>query len=277
MVFHNMEHPAKRSVSRGFGLKQAGLLSTLCAVHDCERENPMSLILHVFGPAFGLPDPSPFAVKGDMLMKLSGLDYRAQPGDVTKAPKKKFPVLVDSGEFIPDSTFIRLHLEEKYGIDFDKGLDARQRGIAFAVEKMLEDNLYWAIMYERWMVDENFDRGPRSFFDAIPQPLRAIAVPVILRQVKRNLWGHGMGRHTRTEICRLGGLALAALADVLGGNRYLMGDKPCGADATAFAFASSALCPLFESELLIQARSHPNLVAYSERIMKEFYPELAGV
>jgi hypothetical protein len=90
--------------------------------------------------------------------------------DVTKAPKKKFPVLVDSGEFIPDSTFIRLHLEKKYGIDFDKDLSERDRGIAFAVEKMLEDNLYWAGMYERWVLDKNFDRGPKHFFDDIPQP-----------------------------------------------------------------------------------------------------------
>jgi glutathione S-transferase len=236
----------------------------------------MSLILHIFGPAFGLPDPSPFAMKGDMLMKLSGLDYRTHAGDVTKAPKKKFPVLVDSGEFIPDSTFIRLHLENKYRIDFDKSLSARERGIAYAVEKMLEDNLYWAIVYERWIVDESFDRGPRSFFDAIPQPIRMVAVPMIRRQVKRNLWGHGMGRHSRAEICRLGAMALQSLSDVLGDNRYLMGDAPCGADATAFAFAASALCPVFDSELLAHAQGHANLVAYNERMMNEFYPELAG-
>ena len=236
----------------------------------------MSLILHVFGPAFGLPDASPFAMKGDMLMKLSGLDYRVEHGDVTKAPKKKFPVLVDSGEFIPDSTFIRLHLESKHGINFDKGLNDRERGIAFAVEKMLEDNLYWAIMHERWVVDENFDRGPRSYFDSIPQPLRAIAVPMIRRQVKRNLWGHGMGRHSRSEICRLGGMALDALSGVLGDNRYLMGDSPCGADATVFGFVAGALCPHFDSELLTHAQGHANLVGYNKRMMKEFYPELSG-
>jgi glutathione S-transferase len=274
--FPQCEIIAKICTSQGFGLRQARLPTTMAGIHCCKREPPMSLILHVFGPAFGLPDPSPFAMKGDMLMKLSGLDYRPRPGDVTKAPKKKFPVLVDSGEFIPDSTFIRLHLEQKYGIDFDKGLSARERGIAYAVEKMLEDNLYWAIMYERWNVDENFDRGPRSFFDAIPQPIRTIAVPLIRRQVKRNLWGHGMGRHSRAEICRLGAMALQSLADVLGGNRYLIGDAPCGADATAFAFAASALCPVFESELLACAQCHANLVAYNERMMKQFYPELVG-
>lgn len=236
----------------------------------------MTLILQVFGPAFGLPDPSPFAMKGEMLLKLSGLDYSTRSDDVTKAPKKKFPVLIDSGEFIPDSTLIRLHLEKKYGIDFDKGLSNRERGIAFAVEKMLEDNFYWIVMHERWMVDENFDRGPRSFFDVIPQPLRTIAVPIIRRQVKRNLWGQGMGRHSREEIVQLGAMALKALSDVLGDNRYLMGSKPCGADATVFSFVAGALCPVFDSGILGHAQSHSNLVAYNERMMQEFYPDRAS-
>jgi hypothetical protein len=124
-------------------------------------------------------------------------------------------VLIDSGEFIPDSTFIRLHLE-KVRHRFRQGSDQRDRGIAFAVEKMLEDNLYWAGMYERWMLDKNFDRGPNTSSTHIPQPLRMIAMPIIRRQVKRNLWGHGMGRHSHDEIVQLGGMALKALADVLG-------------------------------------------------------------
>jgi glutathione S-transferase len=55
-----------------------------------------------------------------------------------------------------------------------------------------------------------------------------------------------------------------------------MGSTPCGADATAFSFVATNLCPLFESELCTHVQSHANLVAYNERMMKEFYPELAG-
>ena len=97
------------------------------------------LKLQVFGPAFGLPDPSPFAMKGDMLLKLSGLEYATEIGDVRKAPKGKIPVLHDADAVIPDTTFIRFHLEDKYGINFDMQLSARDRGIAWSVEKMLED------------------------------------------------------------------------------------------------------------------------------------------
>jgi hypothetical protein len=31
------------------------------------------ITLHTFGPAFGLPDSSPFVTKADVLLKLSGV------------------------------------------------------------------------------------------------------------------------------------------------------------------------------------------------------------
>ena len=55
-----------------------------------------------------------------------------------------------------------------------------------------------------------------------------------------------------------------------------MGDKPCGADATTFAFAAGLLCPVFEAPSRSAADEHPNLVAYRDRLMREFYPALAG-
>jgi len=233
------------------------------------------LKLQVFGPAFGLPDGSPFAMKGDMLMKMSGLDYTCERGDVQKAPKGKFPVLIDGDQIIPDSTFIRFHLEDNHGIDFNKGLSPRDRGIAWATEKMLEDSLYWSVMHDRWVIDENFDKGPRRYFEVIPAPVRLLLVPFIRRQVKRNLWGHGMGRHSRADIVRLASHALQALSQIIGENKYLMGNQLCGADATVFSFVAGSLCPLFEGGILEAACSHGNLVAYNERMMKEFYPELA--
>jgi hypothetical protein len=64
--------------------------------------------LHIFGAAFGLPDPSPFVVKADLLMKMSGLDYKITAGaDVRKGPKQKVPYITDNDKNIRDSTLIR--------------------------------------------------------------------------------------------------------------------------------------------------------------------------
>ena len=86
---------------------------------------------------------------------------------------------------------------------------------------MCEDHLYWAGLHARWMVDENFDKGPRRFFDAVPSPLRPLVVLMTRRQVRRNLWAHGMGRHTTTEMDQLAVRDIGAIADFLAQKPYL--------------------------------------------------------
>jgi len=159
--------------------------------------------LYTFGPYFGLPDPSPFVMKAEVLLKMANLPFETDTGGFNKAPKGKLPYIADDGEIIADSTLIRLHIERKYDFDFDAGLSPPERGVAWAFEKMCEDHLYWAGLHARWMVDENFDKGPRRFFDAVPSPLRPLVVLMTRRQVRRNLWGHGMGRHTMAEMDQL--------------------------------------------------------------------------
>ena len=232
------------------------------------------LTLDVFGPHFGLPDASPFCVKADVLLKLSGLDYKLTRADSRKAPKQKLPVLHDDAIVVADSTFIRMHLETQHGIDFDPGLTPADKGVAWAFEKLCEDHLYWATVSFRFMDDANFYKGPVQYFDAVPALLRPAVVSVVRRQVKRSLWGHGLGRHTRRDIEQLAIRGYAAIAAQLGDKPFLMGDKPCGADATIFAWVGSTLCPLFETPIRTAVEGHANLVAYRDRGLKLWYPEM---
>ena len=171
------------------------------------------ITLYTFGPAFGLPDPSPFVTKVEVLLKMAGLAYRTDPTGFRQAPKGKLPYIDDDGEQVADSTFIRWHLENKYRIDFDKGLSAEQRAVAWAFEKMAEDHLYWALVDARWFDEANFAKGPKNFFRTIPAPVRPLMVAFIRRQLKRTLHGQGMGRHTRAEIVALGTRSIAAIAE----------------------------------------------------------------
>jgi glutathione S-transferase len=147
------------------------------------------ITLHTFGPAFGLPDPSPFVIKAETLLKMSGLPYRTRTGELGKAPKGKLPYIEDDGELIADSTFIRWHLERKHRVDFDRGLDAEQRATAWAFEKMAEDHLYWALVDALWLDDANFRKGPARFFAKIPAPLRPFVIATVRRQLRTRLRG----------------------------------------------------------------------------------------
>ncbi len=145
------------------------------------------ITLYTFGPAFGLPDPSPFVTKAEMLLKLAGLPYRTNSKGFNKAPKGKLPYIEDEGVIVADTTFIRWHIEKKYGHDFDLGLSPEERGIAWSVEKLLEDNLYWTMLHWRWVDDTNFARGPATFFKNIPWPARPVIEKMVRRMMRKNL------------------------------------------------------------------------------------------
>lgn len=232
------------------------------------------ITLHTFGPAFGLPDPSPFVTKAEVLLKLAGQPYRCQLADVRKAPKGKLPYITDDGQTVADSTLIRFHLEDKYGIDFDKALSPEQKGIAWSLEKLLEDHLYWIVVRERWMDDTNFNAGPRHFFAKIPLPVRGLVTTLVRRQVRRDLWGQGLGRHDAAEISRITQRGIDACAAILGDKPFVMGASPCGADATLFAFMLGGLRPSLKSDVCSHIERHKNLVAYTDRCAALWYPDM---
>lgn len=229
------------------------------------------IILHGFGPALGLPDASPFVTKVELLLKFADLPYRLVEGKSLRAPKRKLPLIEDAGRIVADSTFIRWHLEQAHGIDFDAGLSPAERAIAWAFERLLEDHLYWALVHDRWIDETNFRAGLANFFRRFPWPVRAPAAWFLRRAVRHRLHEQGMGRHSPAEIAELAAASIDALAAQLGEKPYLMGDRPCGTDATMYAFLLGAQAPVFSGRLADAARRHPSLMAYTARITARFY------
>jgi glutathione S-transferase len=233
------------------------------------------ITLHIFGrmPNVPLPDPSPFCMKAEVLMKMSGVPYRVDTSGFSKAPKGKQPYIVFRDRKIPDSTFIRWHLEKEHLVEFDKGLSEQEKATAWAFEKMCEDHLYQASISERWLIDENFKVGPANFFNEAPALLRPLIAWKVRRDVRRAIYAHGIGRHSTDEIAQLAARDIAALSAQLGDKPYFMGNEPTGIDATVFGFVASALCPAFKTRSRTAAESHPNLVAYNQRMMAKYYPD----
>ena len=229
------------------------------------------ITLYTFGPYFGLPDGSPFVTKAMLLLKFAGLPFQEDRGGYGKAPKGKLPYIEDGGVVVADSTFIRFHIEEKHGFDFDQALPERDRAFSWAVEKMCEDHLYWALLDARWGDKANFDRGPAHFFDALP----AIARPLIRRMVRaktlKGMKAQGLARHKRAEVERLAIRDLHALSTIIGERPFLMGDQPCAADASVFAFVAGVLAPVFETPIRTAAEGMPALVAYRDRLMARYF------
>jgi glutathione S-transferase len=94
---------------------------------------------------------------------------------------------------------------------------------------------------------------------------------MIRRKVLKGLIAQGMGRHSPDEIAELGIRDIDALATLLGDKPYLMGDAPCGADATVAGFLAAAFAPVFETEVRSAAERHVNLIAYVKRMSERYF------
>src|SRR5579859_7516446 len=99
----------------------------------------MTITLYGSFPMFGLPEASPFVTKSEIQLRLADLAYRKLPAAPPEGPKGQIPFIEDDGQLIADSAFIRRHIERKYGIDLDAGLDAAQRARSWMAERMLEN------------------------------------------------------------------------------------------------------------------------------------------
>ncbi|TBO27917.1 glutathione S-transferase family protein [Aquabacterium lacunae] len=233
------------------------------------------LVLHTFGPAFGLPDLSPFVLKTMIQLKMAGLPFEVRTGSLGRAPKGKLPFLQDGDTVVADSTFIRWHIERTRGIDLDAGLSAAQRGQAWALEKMLDDHLYWLAMHNRWLEPGNFERGPKVFLQSVlPGPLKWFVPGLVQGKFRRTLQLQGIGRHTDEERAALVRRDIEALAQVLGDKPCLMGDQPTAVDAMAAAGVMTGLLPEFTGPIRDTLLQQPRLLAYAQRMQARFFPEI---
>jgi glutathione S-transferase len=102
-------------------------------------------------------------------------------------------------------------------------------------------------------------------------PLRPIVQSLVRRRIKKRLNLQGFGRHTRAERDALAIADIDALATLIGDKAFLLGKKPCGADATVFAFVPGFLTPVFDTPIRTAAERHSNLAAYCDRITRLYF------
>jgi glutathione S-transferase len=230
------------------------------------------ITLYATRAGFGLPDTSPFVIKTEVQLKMAGLAYDKVAAIPPQAPNGKLPYIDDQGEVVSDSTFIRAHIERRYEVDLDRGLDACQRAQSWAIERLLEDHLYFAMVWFRWIDPDNFAKGPARFADQAPEAERAAMRQAMQARKASDLHAHGLGRHTPAQVAALGERSIDALAQLLGDKPCFMGDTPTGVDATAFGVLASVATPFFDTPLRTAVEARPNLAGYVARMMERYYP-----
>jgi len=228
--------------------------------------------LYQFAPAFGLPNASPFCMKMETYLRMAGLPYEAvNSGDVMKAPKRKLPYIDDGGTVVADTSCIVDYLKGRYGDPLDATLSPAERAVSVAFQRLLEENLYWAVVYTRWVQADGWALTRRAFFGALPLPLRWIVPPLARRGLLAEMRGQGMGRHSAQEIYAIGCRDVTAVADFLADKPYMLGEQPASLDATAYAFLANLLWAPVDSPVRRHAQGRPALETYCQRMKARYY------
>lgn len=229
------------------------------------------MTLYGWGPMFDCPSPSPYVMKSDMQLQMLGAEFKRGFANLDAVPKKKAPYLKDGDLLVEDSNFIRAHVEAKLGRSLLDGLDDAARATSWAFERMAEGHLATVMMMERWLKDDNFQRGPALFFGDVPEPARDSVMQGVRKGIAATQYESGFGRHSEDERLQLTALDLEAIASKLGGQDYLFGDRPTAADASVSAVLISCATEYFDTPLTGLVRGHGNLVDYMDRVRARYF------
>ena len=224
-----------------------------------------------FSPSMGVSSPSPFAVKADALLAMSGLEYQKEFGDVRKAPKGKFPVLSDGEKLIPDTAHIQAYLENNKGVDFDSGLSAEQRTLATAFRRLIEHHFYFINMHFRWF--EHAEAVRDAYFSDVPALMRGLIFRMVQKQVKKTDHLQGLGRHNRDELISFAREDVTAIANQLGKKKYFVDDVPTSIDASLYGALHNLIDCELETPVKAECMKHDNLISYCSRFKNEVFGE----
>jgi glutathione S-transferase len=236
------------------------------------------ITVHKFASAWGQPDLSPFVVKLETYLRMAGIDYKGVPGDVRKAPKKKLPYIDHDGRLLGDSSFIIEYLKATFGDTLDRGLGATERAVATSFQAMLEEQLYFVILYERWQDDRGWETYSPVLRDVlgaagIPVPLRRLIASAVRRQIVKMLHAQGTGRHARAEIDVIGTRIVQSVSDWMGARPVFLGDHPTTVDATVYAFLTAIMDTPVASAVKTHAEGLANLRSYVDRVKANYWSE----
>jgi glutathione S-transferase len=231
--------------------------------------------LFVLGTGWGVPfcSSAPFPLKLATFMRMADISFDVSvennPG---KGPKGKSPWIEDGEVRMGDSTLIIEYLQQKFGVDLDGHLNASQRALGIAVQRMLEEHYHQCFEHQLF-----FGRGGQERMDefaaALPIPLRWIVPPLFKRAFQKQLHARGMGRHDEEVIVAQGKADLDALSQLLGDKPYLLGDQPSSFDACVFGFLGVSLYVAGDNPLYTYGASLENLMRYCERMRARYFPE----
>ncbi|XP_078383182.1 failed axon connections homolog [Oculina patagonica] len=235
---------------------------------------PGTVILHQFPPFDGSPvvSVSPPCLKLETFLRMTNIPYQSDYG-FKFSKKGNMPWIEFNGQEIADSNFCIQFLKKEFQVDIDSHLSATEKAIAHSVRTMLEENTFWTIVYYRWSSDY-IPILREKWFGYFFFPVKYLVFYLGQRRCRKDLWSHGIGRHSEQDLYGIGEKDLLAASEMLGHKKFLFGEKPCLADVALFAFIAAFTwynpeCPI----ALFTKSKAKNLDEHAKKMKELYYPD----
>jgi glutathione S-transferase len=227
-----------------------------------------------FPSAFGVRNPSPFCLKLETWLRMTGIAHEVVwSGSTRGTPKGKLPCIEEDGQVLGDSELIIGHLIRRHGDLLDNALDTLQRARSVAWRTLFEEGLIFPLLYSRWIDPAGWAMMQR-LFDPLPSPKRELVSEQQRESVRTRLLAQGLGAHAPDEIYGIGLRYLEAVEAQFGEQEFMLGENPTALDATAYGFLANLVDTHFDTPLNHRAQASAAFTAYCRRMRQRYFPEL---
>ncbi|XP_025093629.1 failed axon connections homolog [Pomacea canaliculata] len=228
-----------------------------------------TVVIYGVGRGLHVPSASPFPLKLETFCRLAQIPYRVDHS-AQMSSKGKTPWMMYNGRAVADSQFCIEHLKAERDLDLDLDLSPTLRAQARAFRALIEENLYWTMCYELFILN------PKRLDEVLPYrgPKMWLLKFFLSRVLRKELWNQGIGRHSDEEIWDIGRRDLNAISDFLAEKKFFLGDTPTEVDCTVFGMMTQVLFHMPGCRHQTHVRQNlPNIVAYVERMKTRVWPD----
>lgn len=233
------------------------------------------LTLLTFAGSPNQPSLSNFCTKAMILLNMAQEDWQPRIArDMTETVFGKLPTLITEDGKVGDSNLLIPWLEAR-GADLFPGLTLAQRGQAHAVIRMVEENLRYGMMYDRWVDPDGWAAFCPVAFADMPENLRSTLPEQFRAKISDGFQWQGLGRFGPQERLAYFQSDLDALTALLQDGPFLFGDRPCAADAATLPVLSGIETLQIDSGLRQAVRTNPTLMRYIDHGRQALFAPLA--
>ncbi|XP_061184650.1 failed axon connections homolog [Saccostrea echinata] len=230
---------------------------------------PNTVVHHQMGRGAYAPSLSPFCLKLETYLRMAKVPFMNVHDSITnRSSKGKVTWIEYNGEEVADSEFCIQFINQKFNVDLDKDFSEEDQAAALAIQRMVDEHLFWTVALQRWVYDPTDGIDPRKTLN-----FSWFTCHMINKLIKRQTYAQGVGRHTKEEVHHVMDEDLQALSKFLGKKKFLLGEKTCQADSAVFGMLAQMYfngCGGYGEKAI---KKYPNLCEYCERMKETFWPD----